>query len=143
MPGPSHTLPPTYPGLHALPATDVHRIQAYVLRSDSALILSITGVPTTLSHIVTDAVRSTAEFIRQHNLTYGDSEELYNYLRKRSAHGVTHAEADAPHVPGRDSGRGEQVAQSAGELTVAGKGTPRRRSTGKRKAAGGEKTDNK
>ena len=76
--------PSTYPGLTTMPPSKVHRLSIDVLRSDSACIASVATSQGIFSLICQLAIKQTAEYIRKHGLTYEQSDELVQYVCKRT-----------------------------------------------------------
>lgn len=76
--------PHVYPGLNLLPAPQVSRIGANVLKADTAAIVSVAANSSIISHIIQHAIHHTAEYVRDHDLTYLDCDRFVEYLCKRT-----------------------------------------------------------
>lgn len=84
----SKTWPSIYPGLSTLPLNERSNIQAWVLREDHRLILSVSTNKAVLSHIIQHGIKSAADYIRSNQLSYLNADEFVEYLCKRSFAGV-------------------------------------------------------
>lgn len=80
----SKSWPHVYPGLNLLPSPQVSRIGANVLKADTAAIVSVAANSSIISHIIQHAIHHTAEYVRDHDLTYLDCDRFVEYLCKRT-----------------------------------------------------------
>jgi len=126
-----------YPSLSKLPPKEVQRITVELLRADGLAVCSIIPTPGILSLIAQHAIKATAEYVRRHNLTYADAEDVIHWICKR-----TFSEPSQKATAHDVTGRGalirarvkelKDVATSAGEEVESaggnkGSGTRRRR----------------
>lgn len=75
---------PVYPGKNHLDPDTWNKIGSVVPRRDWQLINSVTGQSGTISFIIDHAIKSTADVIRKHNLSYADAERFVEWLCRRS-----------------------------------------------------------
>lgn len=109
-----------YPNLNS--SGDVTKLNPHVRASDCSVIVSVTGDTHSLSHICQLAIKTAADYVRTNKLDFTSQDKLAEFLRERSVVTPPTTEAVAPHVSGRASGGGEQVADVA-----HGKSVPRTR----------------
>lgn len=76
--------PPVYPGISSLPDKDVARITVNFSESHRRAIMSVALNPAIFSLICQKALAETAETIIKHDLDYGNSTELIQWICKRT-----------------------------------------------------------
>jgi hypothetical protein len=73
--------PPIYPNIKASPTI---RIQADVPVTDHQAIVGTAANTGVISFVIQQAIKLTAEYVRNNNLSYLDSDRFLDYLRERS-----------------------------------------------------------
>lgn len=112
--------PPVYPGLVNLPREQVTHGSPRFLISDTSTLVAAAGNTAIITHICQHAIHSAAEYCRRNNITFVNNEQLFEFLRKRSAAQLDVTEAPARDDAGRDKERGDGDAKPAGQRTKAG-----------------------
>jgi hypothetical protein len=78
------TWPAVYPGLSKLPPNQVHHLTIDTLRKDTHRIATVAPAMGIYSLICQKALRDTAQYIEDNNLSYADTERLIEWICKRT-----------------------------------------------------------